>query len=172
MKSICLIGFMGSGKTTIGKELAKALQVRYFDTDLEIERWKERKIPLIFEIEGENAFRTYEKEMLQRMPNENAVIATGGGIVENSDNRATLRNCFFVIHLNPTFEDIEDRLRNDETRPLWNQDRDAKLKLFHYRKNLYVECADIVIDIHKQTVAQTVENILHSIKSLRFGDNN
>jgi shikimate kinase len=163
MKSICLIGFMGSGKTTIGKALADELNLVFFDTDAEIEKWRGMDIPAIFELEGERAFRDYETAILEKMPKENAVIATGGGIVEKYTNRKWIKQHFYVIYLETSFEAIDERLSNDTNRPLWNQNLISRKTLYDKRKSLYREtCHQIVVN-DKQPVAVVVKQLLKDI---------
>lgn len=164
MKSICLIGFMGSGKTTIGRRIAEELKVSLIDTDEEIVRWKQASIPTIFEQEGEHSFRQYEKQILQSMPKENAVIATGGGIVEDAENRKALKENFYVVHLNPTFDVINSRLLHDSTRPLWKQKSEDKRNLYDKRMDHYLDCADISISIQNESIEETIRKIISSIK--------
>jgi shikimate kinase len=163
LKSICIIGFMGSGKTTIGKVLAERLGFTFFDTDEELEKWRNKKIPMIFQDEGEDMFRKYESETLRKMPGENSIIATGGGIVEQAKNRKWLKDHFVVVYLEPSFETISDRLKADQSRPLWNQEYEQKLMLYERRKPLYQMCANVIVDIHNQTTGQLADNIIDSI---------
>jgi shikimate kinase len=164
LKSICLIGFMGSGKSTLGKALADKLGIAFFDTDQELEKWRNKKIPMIFQEEGEEKFRDYESETLRKMPRENAVIATGGGIIEKVENRKWLKQHFDVIYLNPSFETISDRLKADHNRPLWKQDDEQKLKLYASRKSLYQMSAKLTVDIGKQSPDELVDFIINSIQ--------
>ncbi|MRG86573.1 shikimate kinase [Salinibacillus xinjiangensis] len=166
MKSICLIGFMGSGKTTIGEAVAKKLDLTFLDTDSEIEKWREFDIPTIFETEGEGRFREYETQVLKKLPFQSAVIATGGGIIEKEENRKWLSEHFFVVYLQTSFDVIQQRLDGDEGRPLWNQELEKKEKLYKERKPKYIECADFILNIRKQSVSEVVDQIVSGIKQI------
>ena len=103
MKNIVLMGFMGAGKTTIGKKLAKALECEFIDTDEWIEKEQGRKISDIFAEDGEVAFRDMEKDLLKRLQNseDRFVLSIGGGMPVREENRALLRNLGTVVYLNP-----------------------------------------------------------------------
>ncbi|MBB6454254.1 shikimate kinase [Salirhabdus euzebyi] len=168
MKSICLVGFMGSGKTTIGKELAKQLHIDFYDTDVEIEAWRKMSIPQIFEKEGEEYFRQYEAEILRKLPTNYAIIATGGGVVERKENRNWIKESLLGVYLKPTFDIISNRLTDDKSRPLWNKQEEEKRELFIRRIPLYEDCVKISIDIKTEsTVKETVNTILNSINDLK-----
>ncbi|MGQ0415199.1 shikimate kinase, partial [Bacillus sp. HC-TM] len=91
MKSIYITGYMGAGKTTIGKALSKELHMDVIDTDQKIEEKQEKAIRDIFAEEGEMAFREYESEMLRALPVHNVIITTGGGIIERAENRKWMK---------------------------------------------------------------------------------
>ncbi|GAA0482269.1 shikimate kinase [Salinibacillus aidingensis] len=163
MKSICLIGFMGSGKTTLGKELAKKLDAVFLDTDEEIIKWREMDIPEIFQLEGEKRFREYETEVLKGLPQKNTVIATGGGIIEAKMNRDILKNDFFTVYLKTSFEEIKQRLASNKNRPLWNQEMEKKEQLYDSRQYIYEECADQIIQTDDYSAERIVQMIMKSI---------
>lgn len=167
MKSIFLIGFMGSGKTTIGKRLAKRLSYSYVDTDHIVERNQDCAISHIFAHEGEALFRNYETNALKQSIDAQ-IISTGGGIVERAENRQFMNESGIVIYLQATFNNISTRLQDDPTRPLWNnQDTDSKKDLFNRRLSLYEKCADHIIN----TDNRTIEQITEKIKKLIFVHN-
>lgn len=163
--NIFFVGLMGAGKTTIGRLLAKHLNMTFYDTDHEIERRTGVNIPLIFEVEGEAGFRKREFLMLAELSQmQNIVLATGGGAVLSQQNREMLKNNGTVIYLRANVQELWQRTRNDKNRPLLQNDNPrAKLEqLFSERDPLYVEVADIIVD----TGGQPVGTIVHQIEQL------
>lgn len=140
---------MGSGKTTVGRQLASKLNRRFVDSDHEIEAATGVRIPVIFEIEGEAGFRRREVEMINTLTaNPDIVLATGGGVVENSANRARLRERGFVVYLDVSPEVLYQRVRHDKNRPLLQvPDPLETLKALYSRRDpLYREVANLVLD--------------------------
>ncbi|GAA4066102.1 MAG TPA: shikimate kinase [Bacilli bacterium] len=158
MKSIFLVGFMGSGKSTIGKQLAKKLKLNYLDTDDLIEQTANKKIKTIFAEDGENVFRDLEHQVLTSTSDLGYVISTGGGIVERQENRAWL-STKQVVYLKTSWETINERLQADQDRPIWqDQSRDKQL-LLTKRDSLYRDIAKITIETDNQGVDQIVDQI-------------
>ena len=122
MDNLILVGFSCSGKTTLGRNVARRLRLNFVDTDRYIEEMTGRNIPEIFREDGEAAFRALESEAIDRiMAEQNQVVSTGGGAFVNLDNRAKLRTGNLVIHLQVRPETVVDRLRNSKSgrpRPL------------------------------------------------------
>ena len=126
--NIFLVGPMGSGKSSLGKKLAKSLDKKFIDTDKEIEKKENKTINEIFENEGEKYFREKEKEFLINIPNNlNMVIATGGGIVTDQENREKLKENR-VIFLNASVERQSKRTSRSDKRPLL---KNVDLSLIH-----------------------------------------
>ena len=158
--NVYLVGLMGSGKTTVGRILAKRLGLPFMDTDREVEERTGVSIPTIFEIEGEDGFRRRESQVVEdctRM--SNAIVATGGGVVLRPENRENLAKSGFVVYLNVPPHILWERTRADKNRPLLKVDDPlSKLQqLFAQRDPLYREVADLVIDgsrINAQGVTQ------------------
>ncbi|HLS08047.1 shikimate kinase [Lentibacillus sp.] len=163
MKTIYLIGFMGSGKSTAGKLLHEALEVPYLDTDQMIVD-KYGDIASIFQQEGEKQFRLYESEMLKQTPGENYVVSTGGGIVERQENSVFMKHNGLVVYLDTSLAEIERRLGNDPSRPLWDQDKSSKRQLYKFRKNLYTALADVTIMTDQKSPKHIVTEILDLMK--------
>ena len=160
--NVYLVGLMGSGKTTIGRILAKRLGLPFMDTDREVEERTGVSIPTIFEIEGEDGFRRRESQVVEdctRM--SNAIVATGGGVVLRPENRENLTKSGFVVYLNVPPHILWERTRADKNRPLLKvEDPLRKLQeLFVVRDPLYREVADLVVDDGKGN-AQTVVQLL------------
>lgn len=121
MKNIALIGFMGSGKTTVGKFISNFLKMDFRDTDKIISEQENTSIKNIFDTRGEAYFRRRETEVLKKTCLENnIVISTGGGIITVAENIDILRSGSIVFFLNVPLDTIKSRLANDTARPLWN----------------------------------------------------
>jgi len=168
-KNIILIGPMGSGKTTIGRQLAKQLNMAFFDSDHEIEAKTGANIPLIFELEGEKGFRKRETAMLDELSKKSGIVlATGGGAVLALENRKMLRQRGIVIYLSATTAQLWERTRLDKNRPLLQTDNPQKKMetLFNQRDPLYKEMADIIIDTGTGNVKSTIKQIIAQLKSI------
>jgi shikimate kinase len=154
-QNVFLIGPMGSGKTTIGKHLAKKLGLDFYDCDHELERLTGASVNLIFDLEGEEGFREREKYLLKELTAKNGVlIATGGGTVCNEENRLMLRSSGFVVYLKTSIEEQLKRLSKDKSRPLLQaEDRTQRLKnLARVRNPLYDATADLVYSTRSASV--------------------
>lgn len=151
---------MGAGKTTIGKALSKELHMDVVDTDQKIEEKQEKAILDIFAEEGEMAFREYESEMLRSLPVRNAIITTGGGIIEREENRKWMKENGIVVYLYCDPHVIAERLREDMTRPLFQKkDIDAFVTKFESRRAYYEEA-----HIHIDTTNKSVKQIMNELK--------
>lgn len=140
---------MGAGKTTVGRQLAKRLARPFFDSDHEIVERTGVPIPTIFEIEGEDGFRRREVQTIHELTEaSNIVMATGGGVVLNQENRRRLHETGWVVYLNVPPALLFERTRHDRNRPLLHvADPLAKLKELHaVRDPLYRDTAHIVVD--------------------------
>lgn len=161
-ENIYLVGLMGAGKTSVGKALARRLRKDFFDTDQEIERATGVRVPVIFEIEGETGFRAREARVLgELVRRRNVVLATGGGIVLNQDNRRLLADHGTVVYLRASVEDLWARTRYDKNRPLLRTDDPAaKLaELFTQRDPLYREVAALIVDTGSQSVGSLANSL-------------
>lgn len=148
-RNIVLIGLMGAGKTTLGKQLARLLGRQFMDSDQEIERRTGVKIQTIFEFEGEEGFRKRESQMLAELvQRDSLVLATGGGAVLAAENRSCLRENGWVVYLNVPVRQLHERTRTDRSRPLLQvPDPLARLQELHaVRDPLYRETAHLVLD--------------------------
>jgi shikimate kinase len=147
--NIYLVGMPGAGKTTVGRQLARRLQRRFIDADHEIEARTGVRIPLIFDIEGEQGFRDRESKVIAELATEsNLVVATGGGVVLRPENRAALKQGGMVVYLHAAPGLLFERTRLDPNRPLLQvADPMKKIdELFALRDPLYREVADLVIN--------------------------
>ena len=170
--NIFLVGLMGSGKTTIGKILAKKLNYKFIDSDALIEEKTGVKVPLIFEYEGEAGFRKRETKILSEIVKMNSIVlATGGGIILSNTNRKLLGKSSVVFYLNATIEELVKRLANDKDRPLiQNVDKETKLReLIKGRGSLYESIADYIIQTKEKRASEIASEI---ILNLRTNENN
>lgn len=142
--TVYLIGFMGSGKSTVGKVLGEMLDKSHADTDALIEA-QYGAISDIFSEHGQDTFRDHESTVLQNISIEKEIISTGGGIVERKKNISYMKENGIIVYLNTSFTEIQKRLMHDSERPLWNTDIQEKEKLFQRRSQMYQNCADITI---------------------------
>lgn len=168
--NLILIGMMGSGKTTVGRALARQLDKEFVDSDEEIQRRTGVTIPHIFDVEGEAGFRQRESAAIADLvTRNNIVLATGGGAVLAAQNREMLRQNGLVIYLKASVHDLWQRTRNDRNRPLLQTgDPRAKLtELFEQRDPLYMEAADIVMPSSKQSVYALVQKLAGEIAARR-----
>lgn len=165
--NIFLVGLMGAGKSTIGRHLAKSLGMEFVDSDHELERRTGASIPLIFDVEGEAGFRQREKKLIDELTQRNRIVlATGGGVVLDPDNRAWLRERGQVIYLYATVEQLLSRTAKDRNRPLLQTaDPRARLQeLLQARDPLYREVADMVVDTGGRSARGAEREILAKIR--------
>ncbi len=160
--NIFLVGLMGAGKTSVGRLLAKRFCKTFYDCDQEIERRTGVKIPVVFEIEGEEGFRAREAAVLLELASfNNIVLATGGGAVLREENRHALMQNGTVVYLRASLDDLWQRTRHDRNRPLLQiADPRAKLEeLFAHRDPLYREVAAIVVDTGNQSLGNLANRL-------------
>ena len=164
MNNIVLIGFMGSGKTTIGRSLEKNTKLPLVDTDELIEEEEGCKISEIFATKGEEYFRKCENKILKKLltTDELKIIATGGGIVTKEENIPLLKQLGMVFYLRIKPETVVKRLEDDSTRPLLLvEDKLIKVaRLMAERKVLYCKASDKIIDVDVLPENEIVEEIL------------
>jgi shikimate kinase len=165
---VALIGLPGSGKSSVGRQLARRLAVDFTDSDSVIEQRIGEPIRLFFEREGEAPFRDIEQEVLADLCHggRSGVLATGGGAVLREANRRVLHEHATVIYLRSSPEELQRRLRHDTQRPLLQvRDPRAKLQqLYRERDPLYVETAHYTIDTGRPTVPTLVGMILMQLE--------
>ena len=164
---ITLVGMPGSGKTTVGRQLARRLGLPFFDSDQVIEERLGCSIREYFASAGEAAFRDLEQQVLAELAQGPAcVLATGGGAVLREANRQALRSAGQVVYLRSSPEDLFRRLRHDTTRPLLQvADPLAKLReLYEQRDPLYREAAHFQIETGRPSVPRLVNMILMQLE--------
>lgn len=147
MRTLFLCGFMGCGKSTIGKRLAQLMRLQFIDLDNYIVDKVGMTIPDIFTRHSEEYFRSLESKYIGELTGESAVIATGGGALINPSNAALARKGGLVIFLDVQFSTCHMRIRGDENRPLVMSRSTKELEeLFSMRRELYIANSDIIID--------------------------
>src|ERR1700679_3393846 len=165
-ENIFLIGPMGSGKTAVGRHLARLLRYGFYDSDADIEARTGVDIQFIFEKEGEWGFRAREKESIDRLPGlESIVLATGGGAVIDPANRRVLAERGVVVYLDTSVDQQIERTRHGRHRPLLHDtDPEQKLKeLMSRRAALYAEIADLTVTTDGRRVQLVAEEIHHEL---------
>ena len=148
LRNIFLVGPMGSGKTAVGRHLARMLRFKFHDSDADIEARTGVDIAFIFEKEGESGFRVREKESIDRLTRlESIVLATGGGAVIEEDNRRALAGRGVVVYLATSIDQQLERTRHARHRPLLNDTNpEQKLQeLMQRRAILYAQIADFTV---------------------------
>ncbi len=166
MKNIVLTGFMGTGKTAVGRELARMLDMKLIDIDTEIELSQKMTINDIFKNYGEGQFRDIETEMIRKISEEkNIIISTGGGAVLKQENMDILRKNGIIFCLNAAPETILERTGRSDDRPLLKvEDPMIKIKeLLNYRKPFY-EKAGAMLYTDGRTPLQVAEEIIEILK--------
>jgi len=170
--NLFLIGPMGSGKSAVGRTLARLLDFPFYDSDSEIERRTGVDIPFIFEKEGEPGFRQREREAIEALTAlEPVVLATGGGAVLLAENRRVLAERGCVVYLRTSVAQQADRVRHGRNRPLLsNVDTAGKLEqLMSERAELYQQIADVTVDTDLRRVRSVADDILRAIRAARAG---
>jgi len=166
-RNIFLIGPMGSGKTAVGRHLARLFRYTFHDSDADIEAKTGVDIPFIFEKEGEAGFRSRERESIDRLTRlESIVLATGGGAVIDPANRAALAGRGVVVYLATSVNQQIERTRHARHRPLLH-DTDPEQRLIDLmgrRAVLYAEIADFTITTDGRRVQLVAEEIHHELR--------
>ncbi|MES9873814.1 MAG: shikimate kinase AroK [Candidatus Sedimenticola sp. 20ELBAFRAG] len=168
IKNIFLVGPMGAGKTTIGRQLAELLGLDFDDSDKEIQRRTGVDIPTIFDFEGEDGFRRREKSVIDELTQrEGIVLATGGGAVLDVENRGWLSGRGVVVYLYCSPEQQFERTMRDRNRPLLQtEDPLSKLEtLMEERDPIYRQIADVVVQSEKRSAASVAKEIMRKIQS-------
>jgi len=166
-KNISLIGFMGSGKSTVGKILAKKLGYLFIDLDRVIELDQEKEIRDIFKIYGEKYFRELETKVIKKIyKNKNCVFACGGGVVKRKENMGVIRENSIVIYLNISARDALYRLKEVKDRPLIDVENKEETieKMMKERDILYRKYAHIIVNNDNNNPEQTSDKILAGLK--------
>lgn len=169
-KNLILIGFMGSGKTSVGVKLSYRLRMRVEDTDKLIEQREGKTIREIFAAEGEAYFRQCETELLAELAEKSrkVIYSVGGGTPIREENRAYLKKLGTVVYLRISPEGVYERLKEDTTRPLLQCENplDRIRELMASRKDAYEACADIIIDVEELDMESVLAEICKKTRAL------
>lgn len=166
-QNIILIGFMGTGKSTIGRHLSQTFGYSLIDTDQMIVDQQGRSISQIFANDGEEGFRRIEAELLQSLSNQSGqIISTGGGIIGSSENRALLRKLGYVVWLQASPSEILERTSRNTNRPLLdNDDPEGTIRrLLDLRVPLYRETAHLCIETDQLNFDEVTTGIIESAR--------
>jgi len=162
--NVYLVGPMGAGKSTIGKYLARELNIEFYDTDQVIEELSGADISWIFDVEGEDGFRRRERKTIDDLTQKlGIVLATGGGAVIDIENRNRLAARGTVVYLHTTVEQQMKRTMRDKRRPELQQENfgsDDMLELMQARDPLYREIADIIVETDGRTVRAVAAEVI------------
>jgi len=166
--NFALYGFMGVGKTVVGKALAEMTGMAFVDLDEEIVKRAGRTIPEIFDEEGEEAFREIERAITQEIAaRDGQVIACGGGTILDANNLSSLKRNSILVHLTAKPEIILKRIEAEgDVRPLLNgEDKLQRIRsLLEARNSAYTQAAELILDTSGMTPEQVAEKILESIR--------
>lgn len=165
--NLYLVGPMGAGKSTIGKNLARELKLEFFDADQEIEKRTGADIGWIFDVEGEDGFRVREAKVIDDLTQmQGIVLATGGGAILTPENRKHLSARGTVVYLYTTVEQQIERTLRDKRRPLLQtDDKEETLKdLMIEREHLYAEIADMTVSTDQRTVKSVAQEVMRLLE--------
>lgn len=166
LRNIVLVGFMGAGKTVVGKSLAAVLHRPFFDTDVLVEEEVGATIDTIFETIGEEAFREIETATILSLAEiKGAIISTGGGAIKNPENVKALKSGNFVVYLCASADTLFDRIGGGEGRPLAKsmQDSNDLALMLADREPLYKSIADLIIDTNDKPLQAVEHEIFQAI---------
>lgn len=168
MANVILIGYMGCGKTTIGRKLSYRLRKPFLDTDKQIEAKQKCTITEIFEKQGEAAFRDMETAYLKDLLDENCeyVIAVGGGLPLREENRQLMKQLGTCFYLKASPDTIYDRLKNDTTRPLLQCEnpKEKIQQMIINRAPVYESCADIILEVDDKKIEEILVDIKEEVE--------
>lgn len=169
MRPIILIGYMGAGKTTVGKLLAKQKEWSFQDTDAMIEKQEKRTVSDIFAADGETAFRDMETSLIKKMIAEgisDTVLSVGGGLPVREENRRLLKELGTVVYLQASKETIVKRVSDSDNRPLLRGENLSEKveRMLAERDPLYRQTAELLIDTDEKTVEILVKEIIQALK--------
>ena len=171
-RNLILIGFMGSGKTSVGLKLSYRLRMAVEDTDKLIERREGKSISEIFAEHGEEYFRQRETELLSELTEQKfqRIYSVGGGTPVREKNRELLKKLGTVVYLRIRPETVYERLKNDTTRPLLQcEDPLSRIReLLNSRKEAYEDCADVIIDVDDLNMETILNKIMKEINGMKL----
>ena len=152
-RPVFFVGFMGAGKTSVARRLARTCGIASVDMDTYLERREGKRVKEIFAEVGEDGFRAIETDVLRELAGkEPLLVSCGGGVVKRDENRAILKDAGFVVHLKVTADEAKSRISDTSTRPLF-QNLESARQTAEERIPLYAEVADVTIDTAGKNVA-------------------
>ena len=165
-RNIILCGFMGTGKSSVGKRLAEIVHYDFLDLDTAIEAEAGMSIPEIFSSRGEPEFRALESRMVERIAEETGcVIAAGGGTIVDPQNLARLKSCGVVITLTADIQTIAQRVGKGDDRPmLWDGDRLEKIRMLLQKREQAYSKADIVLDTSSLSIDEVAQQLVERLR--------
>ena len=169
VSNIALCGFMGCGKSTVGRLLAKYMGMNFIDTDTYIEKQMKMKIPAIFEQYGQDFFRRLERQSIKEIcAKEGTVISLGGGTILNDENYKVLAENCKIVYIKATRDVLYKRLKNDKKRPLLQQGDKRKIidALYTSREPIYASRADVSV-ASMRSIEDTATLIMHMLQDKR-----
>jgi shikimate kinase len=167
-RNIFLIGPMGAGKSTIGRQLAQQLNMEFFDSDHEIERRTGADVAWVFDVEGEDGFRDREEKVINELTQKQGIVlATGGGSVKSKETRNRLSARGVVVYLETSIDKQLARTQRDKKRPLLQVDtpKDVLETLALERNPLYEEIADVTIQADEQSAKAVANQIIKMLET-------
>lgn len=167
-RNVILVGPMGAGKSTIGRQLAALLRYEFVDSDQEIEARTGADIPWIFDVEGEEGFRKREESVIDDLTQrQHIVLATGGGAVLKEANRRAIKGRGAVVYLRTSIDQQMSRTSRDRNRPLLQTDNPRKVltDLMAIREPLYLEVADYVVETDSTAIKDVATRIVELISA-------
>lgn len=169
--NIFLVGFMGAGKTTVGRELQRMTGFRLIDLDARIVEQQGCSISEIFAREGEEAFRDMESEALGSLSSvRNSIVATGGGVVGRSENWTIMRRLGTIVYLRARWETLKARLVGTKGRPLAAPDGDwSQVKTLLEKRQPFYEQADIVVETDEINVTDVARLVIEKMEMGKDG---
>ncbi len=173
-QNIFLVGLMGAGKSTVGKQLARRMKLDFYDSDRVIVERTGVPVATIFEIEGEQGFRDRETQVLEELSGySGCVIATGGGSLTRPENVEIIKNSGKVVYLRASAEKLYSRIKHDKVRPLMQSDNPLQTlrDLLAARESTYLGSSDIVIRTANQKVGVILHRIEQALKKERRNAN-
>lgn len=167
IRNLALIGFIGSGKSSVGKMVAARLHFDFLDADEFIEAHVGKSITRIFAEDGEPAFREYERQVVEHLKGlENTVISTGGGLPANEKNLAGLKSHALVVYLWATPQKVWQRVRRQQHRPLLQgPDPLAKIQQLLTAREPFYRQADVLVNTERRSVAEVARHIIHEFRA-------
>jgi shikimate kinase len=171
IRNLALVGFMGTGKSTVGQLVAAQLRFRFLDTDDLIESRTGKSIQRIFNEEGENRFREYECAVVEELKTcEKTVIAAGGGLIADESNLAGLKIHALVVCLWASPDCIWDRVRNQTHRPLLQTpDPRARIRELLAAREPFYRRADVLVNTERRSAREVAHHVLHQFQMARGG---